>query len=107
MIGPPDEVRERPPGKVWVYNHGPCRVEVYLYPSVDVASMAVLGSALAPDSLADDVRDRCRRILARRTAKAPCASPNERKHTHPGCRRRPDQIERESSRERVVQNGMH
>ncbi|HEY9567693.1 MAG TPA: hypothetical protein VIR38_06355 [Thalassobaculum sp.] len=71
MIGPPDEVRERPPGKVWVYNHGPCRVEVYLYPSVDVGSMAVLGSALAPDSLADDDRDRCRRSLARRTAKAP------------------------------------
>lgn len=71
MIGPPDEVRDQSPGKVWVYNHGVCRVEVYLYPSVDVGSMAVLGSALTPNTLADGERDRCRRSLARRTAKAP------------------------------------
>lgn len=70
MIGVPDEIREQQPGKVWVYNHGACRVEVYLYPSVDVGSMAVLGTALSPDTLAESERDRCRRSLARRTAKA-------------------------------------
>lgn len=71
MLGAPDEVRDQSPGKVWVYNHGVCRVEVYLYPSVDVGSMAVLGSALTPNTLAEGERDRCRRGLARRTAKAP------------------------------------
>lgn len=70
MIGHPDAVRERPPGKVWVYNQGACQVEVYMYPSVDVGSMAVLGTSLAPDTLQPSDRDRCRRGLARRTAKA-------------------------------------
>jgi|GEM_PF-713254 len=68
MIGRPDEIREQPPGKVWVYSHGACSVEVYLYPSVDVGSMAVLGTALVPDTLAGPERERCRRSLARRTA---------------------------------------
>lgn len=71
MLGPPDEIVDRPPGKVWIYNHGACRVEVYLYPSVDVGSMAVLGSAINPNTLAEGERDRCRRNLARRTVKAP------------------------------------
>lgn len=70
MIGTPDEVREQPPGKVWVYSHATCRLEVYLYPSVDVGSMAVLGTTLAPGDLADGDRERCGRSLARRTAKA-------------------------------------
>lgn len=70
MIGPPDEVREQPPGKIWVYSHGECRVEVYLYPSVDVGSMAVLGTAIMPSDLPNGDRDRCRRGLARRTATA-------------------------------------
>jgi hypothetical protein len=69
-IGAPDSVREQPPGKVWIYSHGACRVEVYLYPSVDVGNMAVLGTAIVPNSLADAERERCRRDLARRTAKA-------------------------------------
>lgn len=71
LIGQPDEIVDRPPGKVWIYSHGICRVEVYLYPSVDVGSMAVLGSALTPNTLAEGDRDRCRRNLARRTAKVP------------------------------------
>ena len=70
MIGDPDEIRPQPPGKVWVYDHGSCRVEVYLYPSVDVGSMAVLGTAMVPPGLPTAERDRCRRELAHRaTAK--------------------------------------
>jgi len=67
MIGRPDEIRDQPPGKVWVYNHGACRVEVYMYPSVDVGSMAALGAAIMPAELSEDDRARCRRSLARRT----------------------------------------
>lgn len=70
MIGKPDEIREQPPGMVWVYSQGTCRVEVHLYPSVDVGSMAVLGTALVPGDMANGDRDRCRRSLARRTARA-------------------------------------
>ncbi len=70
LIGLPDAIREQQPGKVWVYSHGACRVEVFLYPSVDIGSMAVLGTALVPDTLAEAERDRCRRSLARRSAKA-------------------------------------
>ena len=67
MIGKPDEIRDQPPGKVLVYNQGACRVEVYMYPSVDVGSMAALGAAIMPADLPDDDRARCRRSLARRT----------------------------------------
>lgn len=70
MIGPPDEVRAQPPGKVWVYSHAACRLEVYLYPSVDVGTMAVLGTDLTPGDLASGDRDRCGRSLTRRTVKA-------------------------------------
>jgi len=70
MIGDPDEIRPQPPGKVWIYGHGSCRVEVYLYPSVDVGSMAVLGTALVPAGLPAAEQERCRRGLAHRaTAK--------------------------------------
>lgn len=70
MIGDPDEIRPQTPGKVWIYDHGSCRVEVYLYPSVDVGSMAVLGTALVPDGLPAAEQERCRRGLAHRaTAK--------------------------------------
>lgn len=68
-IGQPDEIREQPPGKVWVYSQESCKVEVYLYPSVDVGSMAVLGTTLLPSDMANGERDRCRRSFARRTAK--------------------------------------
>ncbi|MEQ8817467.1 MAG: hypothetical protein RLO51_22075 [Thalassobaculum sp.] len=68
-LGMPDNVREQQPGKVWVYRHGGCQVEVFLYPSVDVGNMAVLGTALMPDTLAEPERDRCRRDLARRMSK--------------------------------------
>lgn len=69
MLGAPDETRPQPPGKVWVYRQGSCRLEVFLYPSVDVGSMAVLDTALVPNDLAAGERDRCRRGLARRTVK--------------------------------------
>lgn len=70
LLGAPDEIRDQSPGKVWIYNHSGCSIEVYLFPSVDVGSMAVLGTAMLPDTLADAERVRCRRNLARRTAKA-------------------------------------
>jgi hypothetical protein len=70
LIGQPDSIREQSPGKVWVYNHGACQIEVHMYPSVDLGSMGVLGTAILPPSLGDGDRDRCRRSLARRTARA-------------------------------------
>lgn len=70
MIGEPDEIREQSPGKIWIYTIGVCRVEVYLYPSVDVGRLAVLGSTITPGNLAESDRDRCRRGLARRTVRA-------------------------------------
>lgn len=69
MIGQPDEVREQSPGKVWVYRHGSCRVEVHMYPSVDVDNMAALGAAIVPSTLAQGERERCRRSLGERTGR--------------------------------------
>lgn len=69
-IGRPDAVREQSPGKIWVYSHNRCQVEVYLYPRVGYGTMGVLGTAILPADLSAGERDRCRRDLARRSAKA-------------------------------------
>ena len=69
-IGHPDAIREQSPGKVWVYSQSGCQVEVYMFPRVGYGSMGVLGTAILPATLSADDRDRCRRSLARRSAKA-------------------------------------
>ena len=67
VFGPADEVRDQPPGEVWIYREGGCSVELYLFPQVSAAQYAVLGHKLLPSSLADEERAACLAKLASRT----------------------------------------
>jgi len=69
-FGAPEEIRDQPPGTVWVYRQDRCRVEVFLYPSVDVGVLTVLGATIDPPTLSDADHVGCRRDLASRPGAA-------------------------------------
>lgn len=69
-LGAPEETRDQSPGTVWIYRQDRCRVEVFLYPSVDVGVLTVLGATIDPPTLSDADHVDCRRNLALRAGSA-------------------------------------
>lgn len=69
-LGPADDVRDQPPGMVWIYREGACSVELYLFPQVAAARYSVLGHKVLPASLGDRERRSCLTRLATRTRKS-------------------------------------
>lgn len=67
ILGPADEVRDQPPGEVWIYRENGCSIELYLFPQISAAQYAVLGHKILPSSLADEERTSCLTKLASRT----------------------------------------
>lgn len=67
ILGPADEVREQPPGEVWIYREQECSVELYLFPQISASQFAVLGHKILPSSLGDEERTSCLTRLASRT----------------------------------------
>ena len=67
ILGPADEVRDQPPGEVWIYREGGCSVELYLFPQISASQYAVLGHKFLPSSLPEEERTACLTKLASRT----------------------------------------
>ncbi|SDF62827.1 MULTISPECIES: hypothetical protein [Thalassobaculum] len=67
VLGPADEVRDQPPGEVWIYREGGCSVELYLFPQISASQYAVLGHKFLPSSLGEEERTACLTKLASRT----------------------------------------
>lgn len=67
ILGPADEVRDQPPGEVWIYREGGCSIELYLFPQISVSQYAVLGHKFLPSSLGEEERTTCLTKLASRT----------------------------------------
>lgn len=66
VLGPADEIRDQPPGEVWVYREGGCSVELYLFPQISASQYAVLGHKFLPSSLGEEERRACLTKLASR-----------------------------------------
>lgn len=67
VLGPADEVRNQPPGEVWIYRESGCSVELYLFPQISASQYAVLGHKVLPSSLGEGERTACLTKLASRT----------------------------------------
>lgn len=67
VLGPADEVRDQPPGEVWIYRVDGCAVELYLFPQISASQYAVLGHKFLPASLDEKERTACLTKLASRT----------------------------------------
>jgi glucose/arabinose dehydrogenase len=67
MLGPPNSVEERAPGKTWHYRDGRCSVDVQLYPDVQTRQFGTLAYEVKSDDNSDEGRRDC---LARLNSRA-------------------------------------
>ncbi len=59
MLGPPNSVEERAPGKTWHYRDGRCSVDVQLYPDVQTRQFGTLAYEVKSDDNSDEGKRDC------------------------------------------------
>jgi hypothetical protein len=59
LLGPPNSVEERAPGKTWHYRDGRCSVDVQLYPDVQTRQFGTLAYEVKSDDNSDEGRRDC------------------------------------------------
>lgn len=58
-FGAPSSVEDRTPGKTWRYRHGPCALDVSLYPDVQTRKYTTLAYEVRSDDNSDQGKQRC------------------------------------------------
>jgi hypothetical protein len=59
LLGPPNSVEERAPGKTWHYRDGQCSADVQLYPDVQTRQFGTLAYEVKSDDNTDEGRRGC------------------------------------------------
>ena len=59
LLGPPNSVEERAPGKTWHYRDGQCTADVQLYPDVQTRQFGTLAYEVKSDDNTDEGRRGC------------------------------------------------
>jgi hypothetical protein len=59
LLGPPNSVEERAPGKTWRYRDGSCSVDVQLYPDVQTRQFGALAYEVKSDDNTDEGKRGC------------------------------------------------
>lgn len=59
LLGPPNSVEERAPGKTWHYRDGQCSADVQLYPDVQTRQFGTLAYEVKSDDNTDEGKRLC------------------------------------------------
>jgi hypothetical protein len=59
LLGPPNSVEERAPGKTWRYRDGQCTVDIQLYPDVQTKRFGTLAYEVKSDDNTDEGKRGC------------------------------------------------
>lgn len=71
LLGPPNSVEDRPPGKQWRYRDGKCTLDIQLYPDVETKQYGTLSYKVKSDDDTDEGRRLCLAQLRSRIQAGP------------------------------------